>query len=122
MEPVVGGVAAAFALMGSFALVWPERVVAFFGTTALSVDGRNEVRAVYGGFGLAMAAALLWGLLSPHLAPGVFFAAGLALWGMAAGRVISVLIERSAGFYPWLFFGIELVGGGALLLAGLRAP
>ena len=122
MEPVVVGIAAAFALMGVFALAWPGRVVAFVGTTALTVDGRNEVRAVYGGFGLTIATALLWGMLSPRLAPGVFFATGLALWGMAAGRAISVVIERSAGFYPWLFFAIELAGGGALLLAGLRSP
>ena len=121
MEATVGIVAALFALMGGLALAWPGRIVALFGISELTADGRNEVRAVYGGLGLAAALALVWGLVNPRLAPGIFYTMGLLLWGMAAGRVISLLIERRAGFFPYLFLGVELVGGGALLWASIRA-
>jgi hypothetical protein len=122
LDSSVGLIAALFAAMGIFALLWPARIMAFFGTSELTLAGRNEVRAVYGGFGLAAAAALTWGLLSPRLAPGIFFALGLALWGMAAGRGISVLIDKKADPLLWLFFAAELAMGGVLILANLRSP
>ena len=122
MEGAVGVIAALFAAMGIFALAFPNRVVAIFGTPELTLAGRNEVRAVYGGFGLAAASALAWGLLSPRLAPGIFFALGVALWGMAAGRILSILIDRRADPMPWLFLAAEVVMGALLILANLRAP
>jgi hypothetical protein len=122
MQAAVGVVAALFAGMGVFALAWPGRVMAIFGNTELTLAGRNEVRAVYGGFGLAAASVLVWGLLSPRLAPGIFFAMGLALWGMAAGRAISVLIDKKADAMLWLFFASELAMGGILIFANLRSP
>ena len=122
MQAAIGVVAALFAGMGVFALAWPGRVMAIFGNTELTLAGRNEVRAVYGGFGLAAASALAWGLLSPRLGPGIFFALGLSLWGMAAGRAISVLIDKKADPLLWLFFASELVMGGILIFANLRSP
>ena len=122
MQAAIGVVAALFAGMGVFALAWPGRVMAIFGNAELTLAGRNEVRAVYGGFGLAAASALTWGLLSPRLGPGIFFALGLSLWGMAAGRAISVLIDKKADPLPWLFFASELVMGGILIFASLRSP
>lgn len=120
MEATVGSVAALFAAMGIFALIWPARVLALVGTAELTLDGRNEVRAVYGGFGLAAASALVWGLISPRVSVGIFFTIGLLLWGMAAGRVISVLLERRAGFFPWVYLTVEVAAGGALIWASLR--
>lgn len=122
MEAAVGVIAGLFAAMGIFGLAFPGRIMALFGTTDLTLAGRNEVRAVYGGFGLAAASALAWGLLSPRLAPGIFFTLGLALWGMAAGRVISILIDKRADPFPWIFLAGELVMGAILLFANLRTP
>jgi len=43
---------------------------------------------------------------------------GLALLGMAGGRLVSRLFDTSVRFYPiWFYFCVELVAGGALLLA-----
>lgn len=120
LQAAIGVVAVLFAAMGVFALTWPARVVALFGAEEPTLAGRNEVRAVYGGFGLAAASALVWGLLSPRLAPGIFFALGMALWGMAAGRVLSVLIDRKSDLLPWLFFAVELAAGGLLVFTSLR--
>ena len=55
MSIAVGAVAVFFVLMGLMGLFTPERIQAPFGTTVQTVEGRNEVRAVYGGFGIAMA-------------------------------------------------------------------
>ena len=112
---LVVGVALFFALMGAYALVHPEQVVAVFGTRGLTVDGRNEIRAVYGGFGVAVAAALWVSLRAPAWAPGVLFAVALALLGMAGGRLVSLAVDRGLGGYPALFGATELVLGGSLL-------
>ena len=98
-------------------LVWPERVVALFGTPGLSIDGRNEVRAVYGGFGLAIAWLLFAALRAPIWASGALLAVAVALFGMATGRLISIAIDRKAGRFPVLFFFVEVLLGGVLILA-----
>ncbi|NNL67684.1 MAG: DUF4345 family protein [Myxococcales bacterium] len=95
--------------MGVVALLRPDQVMALFGTTQLTRDGRNEVRAVYGGFGVFVAFLLLSTLFFPVLRPGVLVTVGVALLGMAAGRMISALVDGSPGFHPWLFCAVELV-------------
>lgn len=121
LEWLVLPVAVFFAGMGAFALLWPKRVVALFGTTSLSVDGRNEVRAVYGGFGLAVAGLLLWVSARPVLGAPALLAVAVALLGMALGRLVSRIVDGAAGFYPWLFFAVELLLAGMLLLAWSQA-
>jgi hypothetical protein len=118
MSVLVFAVAAFFAAMGVAALVRPERIVAYVGTTSQTLDGRNEVRAVYGGFGIAIAAVLL--AAPAAFQPGVLLCTAVALFGMAAGRVFSRLVDGDAGFYPWLFFCTE-IGLGSALVAALLA-
>ncbi len=113
-----GGVAAFFLAMGVYALMWPERVLQRFGTPTLTRDGRNEVRAVYGGFGVAVAAVLAFAVSGAPEAPGILIALGVALIGMAVGRLISVGIDGFPGFQPWLYLAVELVLGGVLIAAG----
>lgn len=119
MTALVALVAAFFLGMGLVALCDPQRVTALFGTDELTIDGRNEVRAVYGGFGIAMAASLGAALVAPALRPGVLACLAAALVGMAFGRVVSRVIDGSAGAHPKLFLGVELVLS-AMLLVALR--
>ena len=51
--------ALAFLLMGAVALVSPHSITRWVAITALPVPARNEVRAVYGGYGVAMAVLLV---------------------------------------------------------------
>ena len=113
-------IAAAFALMGLMAIARPESILAYFGTRSLTRDGRNEVRAVYGGFGLAIAALLCASLLHPAIRAGAVLAVAVALLGMAAGRLLSVLIDGAPGRWPWIFMAVEL-GGAAALLGALQS-
>ena len=110
-------VALFFAGMGVFGLVAPAALVRPFGIVPATAEGRSEVRAVYGGFGVAIAALLFVALAqAPELRRGVVPAVAVALLGMAFGRLVSRLIERPAGFYPvWFYFWVELVAAGALL-------
>lgn len=113
----LASVAVAFAAMGLGAIAAPERVTSQFDIPVLSANGRNEVRAVYGGFGIAMAAMLAFAFTVPALREGVCFTAASALGGMAAGRMLSALWDRQIGRWPAAYFGIECVGALLLLYA-----
>ncbi len=105
-----------FAAMGLYALAFPHKIVDRFGVVVETGDGRNEIRAVYGGFGVAIGALLLAPLIKPALLEGVVLAVAVALLGMAAGRVVGAVFDRP-GLWPVVFFGIELAGAALLLSA-----
>ena len=107
--------AALFAVMGVGALVVPDRVTEQFGIPPLSIAGRNEVRAVYGGFGIAMAAMLIVASTSMDLRLGVGLTIGVALIGMAVGRLVSAVIDRSLPSRPLMYLVVELVAAGVIL-------
>ncbi len=109
--------AALFALMGLGALAAPDIVTRQFGAPPLTPAGRNEVRAVYGGFGVAMAALLLWTLRAPELREGVCLTLAVALFGMATGRLVSALIDRRIDRAPLFYLLLEIAAGAALLFA-----
>jgi hypothetical protein len=118
-DAAVWVVAALFAAMGVFSLAAPVQVLAQFGVSVDTPDGRAEVRAVYGGFGLAVAALL--GVAAAgggDARRGILVAVGVALAGMAFGRLAARAVERPSGFYPvWLFFWVEVVGAAVLISA-----
>jgi hypothetical protein len=97
-------VAIGFAAMGIAALVRPAFIWAPFGAVPTTPEARSEVRAVYGGFGLAIAGLLFLTDDSAGLRDGVLLAVAVSLAGMAAGRLVSALVEprtllRSPGFF-----------------------
>ena len=109
--------ALAFALMGIGALASPTVVTRQFGIPSLTPAGRSEVRAVYGGFGLAIAGLLIYAVINADLREGISLTVAVALLGMAAGRLVSAAIDRSMSKAAALYLVIELVGGGLLLIA-----
>ncbi len=106
-----------FLAMGTYALVTPSALAAPFNLSAKTPESRSEIRAVYGGFGIAMAAVLGAAALDiGGVRTGAVTTVGLALIGMASGRLISRLLDTPVRFYPiWFYFGVELVAGTALL-------
>jgi hypothetical protein len=108
-----------FVVMGIGALVSPQRVSRQFDIPTLTAAGRNEVRAVYGGFGLAMAAGLAAALALPGLRVGVCLTVAAALAGMAGGRLVSAGIDRTLGRLPALYLVLEAVMAAALVYAAL---
>ncbi|MGA6162417.1 DUF4345 family protein [Amycolatopsis magusensis] len=110
------GVAAFFLAMGAYALAAPAALVRPFRITADTPESRSEIRAVYGGFGLAVAAVLVLAVVDGgEFRRGVVLTVALALAGMAAGRVVSRLVDKATRFYPiWFYFGVEAVAAGLL--------
>jgi hypothetical protein len=106
-------IALGFAVMGASALARPASIGRYFDVRIESADGRNEVRAVYGGFGIAIALALILATQVPALWEGVIVCVGIALAGMAGGRLFSAVLERP-GFWPWFFCGVEVGAAGLL--------
>ncbi|UGT63108.1 DUF4345 family protein [Nocardia asteroides] len=108
--------ATGFVLMGLAALAAPDRIVAPFGMRATTPAAASEVRAVYGGFGIALAGVLAWAATGAGGAhTGAVLAAGIALLGMAGGRLLSRLLDPGVSFYPVYFYLlVELVSGAAL--------
>jgi hypothetical protein len=105
--------------MGIYALAAPAMLVRPFGITVEQSTSRSEVRAVYGGFGLAMAAVLAYAAVDAGShRTGIVLAVGMALAGMAFGRLVSAVVDGRTRFYPnWFYFGVEAVAAAALLTA-----
>jgi hypothetical protein len=118
MNPAALIVAIGFAGMGIAALVRPAFIWAPFGVEPTTPESRSEVRAVYGGFGLAIAALLVLTDDSVALRDGVLVAVAVSLLGMAAGRVVSALVEpRTLLRSPGFFLLVEAAAAGLTLTA-----
>lgn len=115
---LITAVAVFFLGMGLYGLGAPAALVRPFGITLARPESRSEVRAVYGGFGIAVAAVLFYAALRPDIRTGVALTVAVALAGMAGGRVVSAILGERTGFYPnWFYALVELVLAGALLAA-----
>lgn len=107
-----------FAGMGLVALARPAAIWKPFGVTPSTPAARNEVRAVYGGFGVAMAALLLAALgADGDVRDAILLAVATALGGMALGRAIGFAVERPGSWFPAPFFLVVESVAAALLLA-----
>ncbi|WP_406274772.1 DUF4345 domain-containing protein [Nocardia sp. NBC_00881] len=104
--------------MGGYALAAPAALIRPFGIMLTEPRARYEVRAVYGGFGLAMAAVLAVAALDPgSLRSGIMVAVGAALAGMALGRVLAAALDERTAFYPnWFYCAVEAIAATALFL------
>jgi hypothetical protein len=111
------GVSAVFFLgMGVYALAAPAALVRPFGTTLEGAAARSEVRAVYGGFGLAIAGVLAYAAVADgDLRRGILITVGAALAGMAFGRVAAAVLGDRTSFYPnWFYCLVETAAATAL--------
>ena len=84
----------------------------------LNVDGRNEVRAVYGGFGLVISGLLLMAAVdgTPSHRNGAL-TVGMALLGMALGRIVSGIVDRGISRWPATIYDRRVNGGAMLIYA-----
>lgn len=118
MNAMIVMVAVFFLGMGIFALARPAALIRPFGITLPTPESRAEVRAVYGGFGLAIAGMLALAASNVTVRDGILITVAAALGGMAFGRLVSGVVDRSRAFYPnWFYFVVEVVAAAALLWA-----
>jgi uncharacterized membrane protein len=108
-------VAVVFLMMGIAAFMNPRNLLTrYVGISAETADARNEIQAVYGGFGVAIAVVLMLPIWMPEARIGVIIAVAGSLMGMAGGRIIAALRERP-GRWPLVFFVVESTGAALLL-------
>lgn len=114
---VIAVIGVFFAGMGVYALAAPAALIRPFGITLTEATSRSEVRAVYGGFGLAIAGVLAYSAVEPDVRTGILFTVGAALAGMAFGRVVSAVVDASTAFYPnWFYCLVEIIAAAALFV------
>lgn len=114
---VILAVAVFFLGMGLYALAAPAALARPFRIVVNAPESRSEIRAVYGGFGVAIAAVLTAAAFNAGIRTGIVITVAAALTGMALGRLISRLADRATAFYPiWFYFWVE-AGTAALLFA-----
>jgi hypothetical protein len=113
---VIGVIAVFFVGMGILALAAPAAIVRPFGTTLGGAAARSEVRAVYGGFGLAIASVLAYAAVADgDVRKGILITVGAALAGMAFGRLTAAVLGDRTSFYPnWFYCLVEAVAATAL--------
>ncbi|OMC41427.1 DUF4345 domain-containing protein [Mycobacterium sp. GA-1841] len=105
--------------MGVYALAAPRAILRPFDYDVRTAAARAEVRGVYGGFGLAIAAVLAYAAVTPgEVRTGILLTVGAALVGMAFGRGVSAVFDERTSFYPnWFYCLVEVAGAAALLWA-----
>ncbi len=103
--------------MGCLGLFLPQFISSLFDVKLDSVNGRNEVRAVYGGFGIALTLAIFFAIKQPHLRRGISFCLSLSMFGMAFGRLVSSCIEQP-GAICWVFVVVECLLATAIAYGG----
>ncbi len=104
--------------MGVYALAAPQAILRPFDYDLRTAAARAEVRGVYGGFGVAIAAVLAYAAVTPgEVRTGILITVGAALAGMAIGRAVSAVFDERTAFYPnWFYCLVEAIGAGALFL------
>ncbi|SET05982.1 DUF4345 family protein [Geodermatophilus poikilotrophus] len=109
--------AGAYAAIGVVAALAPARVPALFGGAAGTPEARTEVRAVYAGIPLALAASLAAASGSTPGDDAVLRTVGVASAGMAVARLAGCVAERRLTAWPsGVFLALE-----AALAVALRA-
>ncbi|HEX2214168.1 MAG TPA: DUF4345 domain-containing protein [Mycobacterium sp.] len=105
-----------FAGMGIYALAAPAALIRPFGITLNEPVARSEARAVYGGFGLAIAGVLGYAVVADAgIRTGIVLTVGAALAGMAFGRLASTVLDERTSFYPnWFYCLVEVIAAAAL--------
>lgn len=113
---VIAVIGVFFAGMGIYALAVPAAIIRPFGITLGEAASRSEVRAVYGGFGLAIAGVLVFAIVDQgDIRTGILITVGVALAGMAFGRIVSAVVDTRTAFYPnWFYCLVEAVAAAAL--------
>lgn len=97
-----------YAAIGLKAVARPRSLLAAFGIVADESASRNEIRAVYGGFPLTVSGLLILCLFNNSLSAGILTALAACSAGMAAGRIVSAIIDRSLGRAPAVFLIVEI--------------
>jgi len=92
---------------GAAFLAWPVELVAPVGIELPSATARTDVRAVYGGLQLGLAAFLAYCAASPARTVVGLAATTACIAGLAAGRFLGVLVDGECTRTTLVYLSIE---------------
>ena len=108
-----------FGVFGVLFLVDPLRWLQVVELRAESGTAQAEVRAMYGGLELGIAAFLCWCALSPARLMLGLDASAMLMLGLGGGRLVGLLLAKRPRRLLWFFLAVELGGGAACGLLAL---
>ena len=114
--------AAAFAGVGAAFLVAPEAMAARVGASLAGATAANDVRAVYGGLQLGVAACLAWCARRPDALRMGLAVQLFTFGGLAAARFVSLLLDGNPGALGLALHAAEIVGFACGAVARARLP
>ncbi|CAA0079057.1 Uncharacterised protein [Zhongshania aliphaticivorans] len=94
--------------IGAWLLYDPAALSSYAGVAALNATGEAELRAMYGGMELAIAAAVLFAILRPSWRCHVLFLNGVVAGGIGAGRLIGLVLAGDVSIYSLSALGFEI--------------
>lgn len=86
-----------------------------------TTSGLIDMRATYGGMSLAIGAWLAVAAYKSEWVTAGLLSVLFIMIGMAASRLIGIVVDGSPNPTMWIYLGVEIVAACALLLA-LRKP
>jgi hypothetical protein len=98
-------------LTGLYSLIKPTTLTGFTGLSPMGGRGITEIRAVLGGFFIALGAAPL--LLN---SPVAYTMLGIAYLGVGLVRGVSIFVDKSSVQSNWISLVVEIIFGIILVL------
>jgi hypothetical protein len=98
-------------ITGLISLIWPRSVRGFTGLEAPGPRGITEIRAVLGGFFIALGTVPLI-----FQSAGMFLMLGLAYLGVALVRAVSIILDKSFLQSNFISLAVEVFLGLILIL------
>ncbi|MGM0575344.1 MAG: DUF4345 domain-containing protein [Myxococcota bacterium] len=106
----VGVAALIFGGFGAFFLGWPTEMANQVQITADTPATRTEIRAMYGGLQVGFATFLLLCVVLRRWLVAGLVAIGLVCAGLAAGRVLGVVLDEPDNPVIWMLLAAESAG------------
>jgi hypothetical protein len=94
--------------IGLVLLVDPGALANYAGVMANSDTGTSELRAMYGGMELAIGLSALWAIVRPKWREHALFLQAVVTGGIAAGRLVGMVVSGNASMYTLSALSFEL--------------
>jgi len=98
-------------------LTAPEKFGKYLGYTLAGADGRNEIRAQYGGFFLAVTVGSVLAVMGVIPQPVGFLVNAIVFGGLITGRLVSLVFDRDRGGYGSVIRALFWIDGTGFALS-----
>lgn len=95
-------------VLGIVSLVQPVFVASLFGLVAVEPRGLSQVRGTFGALYMALGGIILYGALRPVRGARALIIGATLVGAVAAGRLMSIVVDQAAGVLNILFLLSEL--------------